>query len=210
MKPFFFVNLIFYEHVKLLGCGPQVGPFPSRPNMGSIRGEGTPPPTNPSRHLKKKRSELPLKWLLNKDRGRRPTAASVAATADTAAARLRATATPVIDAAASPCLGPVTPPPLYQSPLPPPPLPASPSPTPAPTPPPLHLPPPTSPCPSTWEVSLSLSLSLLKQQYEPFDDYQIATINDYDFFFNLGCRHNSILVLHLESDGGNLITIDSH
>ena len=27
----------------MLGCGPQVGPFPSRPIMGSIRGEGTPP-----------------------------------------------------------------------------------------------------------------------------------------------------------------------
>ena len=26
-----------------VGCGPQVGPFPSRPIMGSIRGEGTPP-----------------------------------------------------------------------------------------------------------------------------------------------------------------------
>ena len=26
----------------MLGCGPQVGPFPSRPIMGSIRGEGTP------------------------------------------------------------------------------------------------------------------------------------------------------------------------
>ena len=28
-----------------VGCGPQVGPFPSRPIMGSIRGEGTPPQT---------------------------------------------------------------------------------------------------------------------------------------------------------------------
>ena len=44
VKPFFFVNLIFYEHIRLLGCGQQVGPFPSRPIMGSIRGEGTPPP----------------------------------------------------------------------------------------------------------------------------------------------------------------------
>ena len=26
-----------------VGCGPQVGPFLSRPTMGSIRGEGTPP-----------------------------------------------------------------------------------------------------------------------------------------------------------------------
>ena len=28
-----------------VGCGPQVGPFPSQPIMGSIRGEGTPPQT---------------------------------------------------------------------------------------------------------------------------------------------------------------------
>ena len=39
------VNLIFYELVRLLGCGPIVGPFPFRLNMGSIRGEGTPPKT---------------------------------------------------------------------------------------------------------------------------------------------------------------------
>ena len=68
-----------------VGCGPQVGPFPSRPIMGSIRGEGTPPPTNPSRHLKKERSVLPLKWLLKEGRGRSPTAV-VAAAAATAAA----------------------------------------------------------------------------------------------------------------------------
>ena len=40
-----------------MGRGPQVGPFPSRPILGSIRGEGT-PPTNPSRHLRKERSFL--------------------------------------------------------------------------------------------------------------------------------------------------------
>ena len=44
VKPFFFVNLYFYKYVKVLGCGPQVSPFPSRPIMGSIRGEGTPLP----------------------------------------------------------------------------------------------------------------------------------------------------------------------
>ena len=37
--------LFFYEYFLVLGCGPQVGPFPSRPIMGSIRGEGTPPQT---------------------------------------------------------------------------------------------------------------------------------------------------------------------
>ena len=33
----------FYFSMIMLGvgCGPQVGPFPSRPTMGSIRGEGT-------------------------------------------------------------------------------------------------------------------------------------------------------------------------
>ena len=77
-----------------MGCGPQVGPFPSRPIMGSIRGEGTPPPTNPSRHLKKERSALPLKWLLKEGRGRSPTAivAAAARLCAAAAARLRAAA----------------------------------------------------------------------------------------------------------------------
>ena len=37
--------LFFYEYFYVLGCGPQVGPFPSRPIMGSIRGVGTPPQT---------------------------------------------------------------------------------------------------------------------------------------------------------------------
>ena len=81
-------------------CGPQVGPFLSRPTMGSIRGEGT-PPTNPSRHLKKERIIIPLKWLLKEDQGRRPTAASAAATA---AAPPRAAAVAAAESAASPCL----------------------------------------------------------------------------------------------------------
>ena len=82
-----------------MGCGPQVGPFLSWPTMGSIRGEGT-PPTNPSRDLKKERSELPLKWLLKEDRRRRPTAAADAAAA--IAAHRRA-ATPIAETAASSC-----------------------------------------------------------------------------------------------------------
>ena len=61
-----------------MDCGPHVGPFPSRPIMGSIRGEGT-PPTNPSHHLKKERSDLPLKWLLKEGWGRSPTAVAAAA-----------------------------------------------------------------------------------------------------------------------------------
>ena len=55
------------------------------------------PPTNPSRHLKKERSVLPLKWLLKEDQGRRPTAAS-------AAAPPRAAVVPAAETAASPCL----------------------------------------------------------------------------------------------------------
>ena len=53
-------------------------------------------PTNPSRHLKKERSDLPLKWLLKEGRGRSPTAA--------AAARLRAAAA-AATTAATPCPG---------------------------------------------------------------------------------------------------------
>ena len=40
-----FVDLYYYDYVRLSGSGPQVGPFPSRPILGSIRGEGTPPQT---------------------------------------------------------------------------------------------------------------------------------------------------------------------
>ena len=79
-----------------MGCGPQVGPFPSRPIMGPIRG-GRDPPTNPSRHLKKERVILHLKWLLKEGQGGEPTAATAAATA---AAPPRAAAVP----AAFPCL----------------------------------------------------------------------------------------------------------
>ena len=72
-----------------------MGHFPSRPILGSIRGEGT-PPTNPSRHLRKERSFLPLEWLLTEDRGRSPTAVAPAA------ARIRAAAA-VAATAATPC-----------------------------------------------------------------------------------------------------------
>ena len=40
-----FVDLYYYyDYVRLSGHGPQVGPFPSRSILGSIRGEGTPSP----------------------------------------------------------------------------------------------------------------------------------------------------------------------
>ena len=84
--------LYFYEYILALGRGPQVGPFPSQPILGSRRGEGTPPPHThkPKPSFEEKRSELPLKWLLKEDRGRRPTAAAAAAAV--AAARPRAVA----------------------------------------------------------------------------------------------------------------------
>ena len=83
-----------------VGCGPQVGPFPSRPTKGSIRGEGTPPQTLAVIWRKKECSSL--KWLLKEDQGRRPTAASAAATA---AAPPRAAVVPAAETAASPRLG---------------------------------------------------------------------------------------------------------
>ena len=61
-----------------------MGPFPSWPILGSIRGEETPPPppppTNPNLHLKKERSELPLEWLLKEDWGRGPIVAAAVVT----------------------------------------------------------------------------------------------------------------------------------
>ena len=80
-----------------------MGPFPSLPILCSIRGEGTPNPTNPSHHSKKQMSELFLKWLLKEDRGRRPTAASIPVAA---AARPHVVVAPVTKAAASPCPNP--------------------------------------------------------------------------------------------------------
>ena len=74
-------------------------PFPLSAHYGLYK-RGRDPPTNPSRHLKKERSELPLKWLFKEDRRRRPTAASAAAAA---AARRCAAAAPAAETAASSC-----------------------------------------------------------------------------------------------------------
>ena len=42
-KPFSLWTFFYFSMIMLgVGCGPQVGPFLSRPTMGSIRGEGTP------------------------------------------------------------------------------------------------------------------------------------------------------------------------
>ena len=48
-----------------------MGPFPSRPILGSIRGEGA-PPTNPSRHLRKKGETSLLSDCSRKIEGDRP------------------------------------------------------------------------------------------------------------------------------------------
>ena len=83
------------------GLWASSGPFPLSAHYGLYK-RGRDPPTNPSRHLKKERKNLPLKWLLKEDQGRRPTAAS-------AAAPPRAAVVPAAETAASPCLGRVSP-----------------------------------------------------------------------------------------------------
>ena len=45
VKPFSLWTFLFFMIMLGVGCGPQVGPFLSRPTMGFIRGEGTPPQT---------------------------------------------------------------------------------------------------------------------------------------------------------------------
>ena len=45
VKPFSLWTFLFSMIMLGVGCGPQVGPFLSRPTMGSIRGEGTLPQT---------------------------------------------------------------------------------------------------------------------------------------------------------------------
>ena len=65
------MNLIsFYEHVRC-GLWALSGPFPLSAHYGLYKRvrDPPPPPTNPSRHLKKERSALPLKWLLKEGRG---------------------------------------------------------------------------------------------------------------------------------------------
>ena len=42
--PSLWIFYYFYDHFRLLGHGPQVGPFPSRTILGLIRGKWTPPP----------------------------------------------------------------------------------------------------------------------------------------------------------------------
>ena len=90
--------LFFYDYVRC-GLWASSGPFPLSAHYGLYK-RGRDPPTNPSRHLKKK--ECPsLKWLLKEDQGGRPTATTAAATA---AAPPRAAAVFAAVTAASPCL----------------------------------------------------------------------------------------------------------
>ena len=99
VKPLFFVNLFISKSIfRLWVVGlkwASSGPFPLSAHYGLYKRGKDPSLPNPSRHLKKERSELPLKWLLKEDWGRRSTVATAAAIA----ARPRA-------AVASPCPDP--------------------------------------------------------------------------------------------------------
>ena len=86
---------IFYDYVRC-GLWASSGPLPLSAHYELYK-RGRDPPTIPSRHLKKERINIPLKWLLKEDQGRRPTAAS-------AAAPSRATAVLAAETATSPCL----------------------------------------------------------------------------------------------------------
>ena len=77
VKPFPFVNLSFSMSMFRCGLWASSGPFPLSAHYGLYK-RGRDPLTNPSRHLKKERSVLPLKWLIKEDQGRRPTADAVA------------------------------------------------------------------------------------------------------------------------------------
>ena len=70
------------------GLWASSGPFPLSAHYGLYK-RGRDPATNPSCHLKKERSPLPLKWLLKEDQGRRTTAASTAAAPQTCCRRAR-------------------------------------------------------------------------------------------------------------------------
>ena len=85
LRPFLFCEPLFYFYEYGCGLWASSGPFPLLAHQGLYK-RGRDPPTNPSRHLKKERSALPLKWLLKEGRGRSPTAVVAAAAAATTAA----------------------------------------------------------------------------------------------------------------------------
>ena len=93
VKPFFFVNLISMSMFRFWVVGLKWALSSLSPFWALYEGKG--PPINPSRHLRKERSFLPLEWLLTEGRGRSSTAvaAVVAATARLHAAAAT-TATP--------------------------------------------------------------------------------------------------------------------
>ena len=94
VKPFF-CEPLFSMSILGFGLWASSGPFPLSAHYGLYKrgmDPPPPPPTNPSRHLKKERSDLPLKWLLKEGRGRSPTATATAAAA--AAAMTAATPCP--------------------------------------------------------------------------------------------------------------------
>ena len=74
------MNLLFYFYEYGCGLWASSGPFPLLARQGLYK-RGRDPPTNPSRHLKKERVSLHLKWLLKEGQGGEPTAATAAATA---------------------------------------------------------------------------------------------------------------------------------
>ena len=74
------MNLLFYFYEYGCGLWASSGPFPLLAHQGLYK-RGRDPPINPSRHLKKERVILHLKWLLKERQGGEPTAATAAATA---------------------------------------------------------------------------------------------------------------------------------
>ena len=80
LRPFLFCEPLFYFYEYGCGLWASSGPFPLLAHQGLYK-RGRDPPTNPSRHLKKVRVALHLKWLLKEGQGGEPTAATAAATA---------------------------------------------------------------------------------------------------------------------------------
>ena len=95
-----FCEPLFSMSILGFGLWALSGPFPLSAHLGLYK-RGRDPPTNPSHHLKKKRSVFALKWLLKEDQGRIPTAAFAAAIATPSP---RAADVPASETAASPCL----------------------------------------------------------------------------------------------------------
>ena len=72
LRPFLFCEPLFYFYEYGCGLWASSGPFPLLAHQGLYK-RGRDPPTNPSRHLKKERVSLHLKWLLKEGQGGEPT-----------------------------------------------------------------------------------------------------------------------------------------